>query len=65
MTNSSEPAHDPADERIELGKLEEQAGQFSLLGSRRFAPLFWTQFLGAFNDNVIKSALSLLFVYGG
>ncbi len=24
---------------------------------RRFAPFFWTQFLGAFNDNVFKTAL--------
>ena len=39
--------------------------QFALLGQRKFAPLFVTQFLGAFNDNVFKSALSLLFVYGG
>lgn len=43
---------------------QSEAGQFGLLRSRRFAPLFWTQFLGAFNDNVFKSALSLLFVYG-
>ena len=43
---------------------ETEKGQFGLLRSRRFAPLFWTQFLGAFNDNVFKSALSLLFVYG-
>jgi len=42
----------------------QESGQFGLLRSRRFAPLFWTQFLGAFNDNVFKSALSLLFVYG-
>lgn len=32
-------------------------GQFSLLKQRRFAPFFWTQFLGAFNDNVFKNAL--------
>ena len=44
---------------------ENESGQFGLLKSRRFAPLFWTQFLGAFNDNVFKSALSLLFVFGG
>lgn len=31
--------------------------QFSLLVQRRFAPFFWTQFLGAFNDNVFKTAL--------
>ncbi|MCI0400955.1 MAG: MFS transporter [Gammaproteobacteria bacterium] len=31
--------------------------QFNLLRQRRFAPLFFTQFLGAFNDNVYKNAL--------
>jgi 1-acyl-sn-glycerol-3-phosphate acyltransferase len=34
-----------------------QNNQFSLLAQRRFAPFFWTQFLGAFNDNVFKTAL--------
>jgi 1-acyl-sn-glycerol-3-phosphate acyltransferase len=29
----------------------------SLLKDRRFSPLFWTQFFGAFNDNVFKNAL--------
>ena len=31
--------------------------QFDLLRQRRFAPLFWVQFLGAANDNVFKNAL--------
>lgn len=31
--------------------------QFTLLRERRFAPFFWTQFLGAFNDNLFKTAL--------
>ena len=30
-----------------------------LLTSRRFAPLFVTQFFGAFNDNLLKSALGI------
>jgi 1-acyl-sn-glycerol-3-phosphate acyltransferase len=30
--------------------------QFDLLKQRRFAPFFWTQFLGAGNDNVFKNA---------
>lgn len=34
-----------------------QHSQFKLLSERRFAPFFWTQFLGAFNDNVFKTAL--------
>ena len=34
--------------------------QFSLLKTRRFAPFFVTQFLGAFNDNLFKNALVVL-----
>jgi 1-acyl-sn-glycerol-3-phosphate acyltransferase len=34
-----------------------QSSQFSLLWQRRFAPFFCAQFLGAFNDNVFKTAL--------
>lgn len=30
---------------------------FSLMGQQRFGPFFWTQGLGAFNDNVFKTAL--------
>ncbi len=41
------------------------SGQFRLLGQRRFAPLFFTQFLGAFNDNLFKAAITLIFVFGG
>ena len=37
--------------------------QFHLLRSRRFLPLFVTQFLGAFNDNVFKNALVVLITY--
>jgi 1-acyl-sn-glycerol-3-phosphate acyltransferase len=36
----------------------------SLLGSARFAPFFWTQLLGALNDNVFKNALVILFAFG-
>ncbi len=32
------------------------SNQFDLLRERRFAPFFWTQFLGAGNDNVFKNA---------
>lgn len=35
--------------------------QSKLLKERRFAPFFWTQFLGAFNDNVFKNALVIMF----
>ncbi|MEO6926556.1 MAG: MFS transporter, partial [Rhodanobacter sp.] len=37
--------------------------QFGLLGKRRFAPFFWTQALGAFNDNAFRNALVMLVVY--
>jgi 1-acyl-sn-glycerol-3-phosphate acyltransferase len=40
-----------------------QSSQFSLLTQRRFAPFFWTQFLGAFNDNVFKTALLVILTY--
>ncbi|HWL75327.1 MAG TPA: glycerol acyltransferase, partial [Burkholderiaceae bacterium] len=36
---------------------------FALLRKRRFAPLFWVQFLGAANDNVFKFAFTLLATY--
>lgn len=35
-----------------------------LLTDRRFGPMFWTQFAGAFNDNFFKNALTILVVYG-
>ena len=36
---------------------------FELLKARRFLPLFITQFLGAFNDNIYKNALVILITY--
>lgn len=36
---------------------------FGLLRQRRFAPLFVTQFLGAFNDNLYKQAVVLFATY--
>ena len=35
----------------------------SLLATRRFAPLFWTQFFSAFSDNFLKNALVFLLVF--
>lgn len=35
----------------------------SLMKSPRFAPLFWTQFLSAFNDNFLKNALVFLILF--
>ncbi|WP_310630979.1 MFS transporter [Paraburkholderia sp.] len=37
--------------------------QFALLRQRRFAPFFWTQFLGAMNDNVFKIGFTSLVTY--
>ena len=51
-----------------MANLEERTaptrvGMFSLLRARRFAPLFVTQFLGALNDNVFKSALGIFITF--
>jgi 1-acyl-sn-glycerol-3-phosphate acyltransferase len=40
-------------------------GQLHLLKQRRFAPFFWTQFLGAANDSAFKFAVILLVTYQG
>jgi 1-acyl-sn-glycerol-3-phosphate acyltransferase len=37
--------------------------QFGLLSERRFGPFFWTQALGAFNDNVFKNALAIMVTF--
>src|SRR6267154_320165 len=37
--------------------------QFQLLRERRFAPFFWTQFLGAGNDNIYKNALVIFVAF--
>ncbi|MDR2155260.1 MAG: MFS transporter [Burkholderiaceae bacterium] len=37
--------------------------QFALLGQRRFAPFFWTQFAGAANDNLLKFAFTVMVTY--
>lgn len=39
------------------------ASQFQLFKRRRFSAMFFTQFLGAFNDNVFKQALILVLTY--
>ena len=35
----------------------------NLLRSRRFAPLFWCQFLSAFNDNFVRNMLAMLVLF--
>ena len=39
--------------------------QFRLLGQRRFAPFFLTQFLGALNDNIFRNGLVILVTFQG
>src|SRR4051812_3629484 len=39
------------------------SGSAPLLLSRRFAPLFWTQFFSAFSDNFLKNALVFLILF--
>src|SRR5260221_6483775 len=40
------------------------SSQMQLLGARRFMPLFTAQTLGAFNDNLLKTALVMLVPLG-
>lgn len=41
------------------------SSQFSLFKTRRFLPLFLTQFLGAFNDNLFKNAMLVMIAFYG
>ncbi|MCG9094235.1 MFS transporter [Laribacter hongkongensis] len=41
------------------------AASFAFFPSRRFLPLFCTQFLGALNDNLLKTAFLVLVSYAG
>jgi acyl-[acyl-carrier-protein]-phospholipid O-acyltransferase/long-chain-fatty-acid--[acyl-carrier-protein] ligase len=43
--------------------VQRRASPLALLASRRFGPLFATQFLSAFNDNALKNALVLMVAY--
>ena len=45
--------------------MSEHLGQFQLLATARLAPLFTTQFFGAFNDNLFRLALTVMLVFGG
>jgi len=42
---------------------EKKSNQFQLLKERRYLPYFVTQFLGAFNDNVFKNAIVIMFSF--
>jgi len=41
----------------------DRPNQYALLRQRRFGPFFWTQFLGAANDNLFKFAFTVLVTY--
>jgi 1-acyl-sn-glycerol-3-phosphate acyltransferase len=43
--------------------MQQEHSQFQLLRERRFAPFFWTQFLGAGNDNIYKNALVIFVAF--
>ena len=43
--------------------MSSHSSQFALLGEKRFAPFFWTQFLGAGNDNLFKFAFTVMVTY--
>ena len=45
------------------GSSAKPGGAPALLASRRFGPLFATQFLSAFNDNALRNALVLMIAY--
>ena len=47
-----------------MSQPDQPHSQFGLLKTKRFAPFFWTQFFGAFNDNVFKNALLGLLTFG-
>ena len=57
MTRSAPDSHPAA------AASEAHPNQFSLLGQRRFAPFFWTQFAGAANDNLFKFAFTVMVTY--
>jgi 1-acyl-sn-glycerol-3-phosphate acyltransferase len=52
-----------ADFPSSVAAAELHPNQFALLRQRRFAPFFWTQFLGAGNDNLFKFAFTVLVTY--
>ena len=59
-TNPTQPTHAPIAAHPES---DPHPNQFALLGQRRFAPFFWTQFFGAANDNVFKFAFTVMVTY--
>ena len=54
---------DAATARLPAADPHAHPNQFALLGQRRFAPFFWTQFLGAGNGNLFKFALTVMVTF--
>jgi len=52
-----------ADTRPNKAQKPRMTPSFRLLAKRRFLPLFATQFLGAFNDNLFRTAMIMLVIY--
>jgi 1-acyl-sn-glycerol-3-phosphate acyltransferase len=52
-----------SDPELNPQRAKPEHSQFQLLRERRFAPFFWTQFLGAGNDNVYKNALVIFVAF--
>ena len=63
MTNVNSAASPSAATALVAGSPLSSPSPFALFRTRRFAPLFITQFLGAFNDNLFKNALVILLAF--
>lgn len=50
-------------ENAALAEMDEEIKKFGLFATRRFLPIFLCQFLGAFNDNLLRSGLVVLIAY--
>jgi 1-acyl-sn-glycerol-3-phosphate acyltransferase len=63
MNHANTRVDTPRTSQGEAIQSQHPAGQFALMGQRRFAPFFWTQFLGAANDNLFKFAFTVMVTY--
>src|SRR5688572_13898426 len=66
LPRRKEPLHGFNATSTEAGQLPQRLmhDALHLVRSRRFLPIFVTQFLGAFNDNLFRTAMVLLVIYG-
>lgn len=58
-----QPGHTETINIKDKSSSETHLSLMQLMSTRRFAPFFWTQFMGAFNDNVFKNALMLMIAF--